>query len=143
MEVCFGNHIYQCENELFRQVTGGGIGARVTGVVARILMDVWMDLLTQALKENEVAIYLLTKYVDDINVATSIIPKGYGWVRDGRKWVLRWSEDQEMEDRGKSKERSTMEKLRWIGDRLIPGLKLTIDLPENHESGKCPMPIFI
>ena len=41
LEVCFGNHIYQCVNELLRQVTSGGIGARVTGVVARVLMGVW------------------------------------------------------------------------------------------------------
>ena len=40
-------------------------------------MDLWMDLVTQTLEENEVVVYLMTKYVDDINVAISLIPRGY------------------------------------------------------------------
>ena len=31
-----------------------------------------------------------------------------------------------------------MEKLRWLRDRMVPGLRLTQDLPENHVSEKCP-----
>ena len=77
LEATFSNHIYQCQNNLFRQCKGGGIGARITGVVARVFMDLWMDLISGHLKENKVAIYLLTKYVDDINIATSCIPKGF------------------------------------------------------------------
>ena len=65
LEVCFGNHIYQCVNELLRQVTSGGIGARVTGV----LMDVWVDRLARKFKENKIFLYMLAKYVDDINLA--------------------------------------------------------------------------
>ena len=56
---------------------GGGIGARITGVVARVLMDVWADLLSANLKDNGVILYLLTKYVDDVNLASSIIKKGF------------------------------------------------------------------
>ena len=108
METTFTNHIYQCNNILYRQCQGGGIGARITGVVARILMDVWMDLISQALEENAVVVYLMTKYVDDINVATSLIPSGYGWIKEGRKWVLRWSKEQETEDSERSQEKSTM-----------------------------------
>ena len=70
LETTFGNHIYQCRNNLYRQSQGGGIGARITGVVARILMDVWMDLVSKSLEENDVKVYLIAKYVDDINVAT-------------------------------------------------------------------------
>ena len=32
LETVFANHIYQCENSLYKQRTGGGIGARITGV---------------------------------------------------------------------------------------------------------------
>ena len=81
----------------------------------------------------------MTKYVDDINIATSLIPKGFSWTKEDRKWKLKWSEEQEKLDEGKSPELVTMEKIRWIGDQLVPGLKLTQDLPENHPSGKCPM----
>ena len=32
-----------------------------------------------------------------------------------------------------------MEKILWIGNRLVPGIKLTMDLPEFHDNGKYPM----
>ena len=32
-----------------------------------------------------------------------------------------------------------MSKLRWLGDRFVPGLKLTQDLPKNHALCKCSM----
>ena len=90
---CFRNHIYQARNVLYRQIVGGGIGARVTGVVARILMDVWADLLNSILENNDVIIYLLAKYVDDVNIATSPIPKGFSWVKENKDgWKLIWTE---------------------------------------------------
>ena len=32
-----------------------------------------------------------------------------------------------------------MERIRWIGDRLVPGIKFTMDLPEFHQNRKCPL----
>ena len=49
-------------------------------------MDLWMDLVTQTLEENEVVVYLIVKFVDEINVAISLIPRGYGWEEERRKW---------------------------------------------------------
>ena len=51
LETTFSNHIYQCQNVLYCQVKGGGIGARITGVVARVVMDLWMYLIQH---KNEV-----------------------------------------------------------------------------------------
>ena len=79
IETVLTNHIYQCDNSLYRQLKGGGIGARITGVIARIIMDVWADKVSKILEENSVSIYLLAKYGDDINIATSLIPKGEMW----------------------------------------------------------------
>ena len=81
LSTCFRNHIYQCKNEPFRQVVGGGIGARVTGVVARVLMDVWCDKLEEVLRSNDVTLLMLAKYVDDINTVMSHIPKGNRWLK--------------------------------------------------------------
>ena len=77
LEECFSNHIYQCDNVLYCQKSGGGIGARVTGVVARILMEIWAELLSENLEKNGIVIYLLAKYVDDINLVILPIRKGY------------------------------------------------------------------
>ena len=139
LEANFSNHIYQCQNSLYRQSKGGGIGARITGEVARVVMDLWMDLIKTNLEENGITIYLLTKYVDDINIASSLIPKGEEWFKEGNKWRLRRTDRMEEEDSNRTEELATIEKIRWLGNRLVPGLKLTIDLPELHTSKKCPM----
>ena len=114
LEVCFGNHIYQCENELYRQVVGGGIGARVTGVVARILMDVWADKLARKLEDNAVVLYMLAKYVDDINLVAQVIPRGFSWQDVGGSLELVWSQETEDLDNqeGKSDTLRTMELIR-------------------------------
>ena len=42
-------------------------------------------------------------------------------------------------EEGKTDTLRTMELIREVGNTLVPGLKLTIDLPEFHPNGKCPM----
>ena len=39
IKAMFSNHIYTYKNELYRQNNGGAIGLRLTGVIARIVMD--------------------------------------------------------------------------------------------------------
>lgn len=141
LEQCFSNHIYQADNLLFRQVVGGGIGARVTGVVARVLMDVWADLLSSKLEKNGITIYLLAKYVDDVNLANSCIPRGHSWQEIDGELRLTWTREREELDEqiGVSDSQRTMDLMKDIGDTLVHGLKLTADLPEYHPNGKCLM----
>ena len=142
LEICFKNHIYQCENFLYCQEIGGGIGARVTGVVARVLMDVWADKMASCLELNGILMYIMVKYVDDINTALQVIPKGHKWTQDDKeRWILRWSQEQMEKDERESKSDSlrTMELVREVGNSLVPGLKLTLDIPEFHQTGKVPM----
>ena len=35
----FANHIYSYKNQLFKQLKGGALGLRLTGIVALIVMD--------------------------------------------------------------------------------------------------------
>ena len=104
-------------------------------------MDVWADLLHSNLETNGVIIYLLAKYVDDVNIATSIIQKGYSWEKRDGGWRLIWTEERLNQDQqqGLSDMERTLELIREVGDNLVPGLKLTKDLPEYHENGKCPV----
>ena len=113
-ETAFGNHIYQCQNTLYRQLIGGGIGARLTGMVARVIMDVWMDKMSRILKENDVKVFLMVKYVDNINLATSLIPRGYGWKKEGRtgRWKLEWIPEIEKDDETRSEELATANKIK-------------------------------
>ena len=67
-------------------------------------------------------------------IATSLIPKGYRWTEENSGWTLSWSATMEEEDKMRSEELATVQKIKWIGDKLIPGLKLTCDIPEMHDS---------
>ena len=63
------------------------------------------------------------------------------WRMENRKWKL--VQDPAQKERylteEKSIQRLTMEKILWVGNRLVPGIKLTMDLAELHTNGKCPM----
>ena len=52
-----------------------------------------------------------------------------------------YNKDRERQDieGGKTDETRTMELMVEIGDTLIKGIKLTYDLPELNDSGKCPV----
>ena len=82
IKATFKNHIYTYKNELYRQNKGGAIGLRLTGVVARIVMDRWARLLKEALEKAEVPVHMLEKYVDDVNLVTSLIEPGSGYSRE-------------------------------------------------------------
>ena len=52
IEISFKNHIYWYHGELFKQIRGGAIGARLTGVVARIVMDKWEEKLRVSIEKK-------------------------------------------------------------------------------------------
>ena len=63
------NHVYRFGQEVFQQVEGGAIGSRLTGAVARLTMDDWMDQYNEVLEDNGWTMFLNKKYFDDINLA--------------------------------------------------------------------------
>ena len=112
----------------------------MTGVVARIVMDKWEKLMKESLAKNLVEIYLFGKYVDDVNLATSLIAKGYSW-SDGPDRRLVWSEERYTRDvnREVSDSERTLELIREEASRLVKGLDFTADCQERNSDGKCPM----
>ena len=73
----FKNHIYSYRNTLYKQLKGGAIGLRLTGVVARIVMDRWARMFKQELKKAEIPVYLMRKYVDDVNLAVGLLERDF------------------------------------------------------------------
>ena len=104
-------------------------------------MDVWADKLARKLEDNNILLYMLAKYVDDINLVAQTILQGFSWQDVEGDLKLVWN--QEMLDvdnqEGKTDILRTMELIRQVGNILVPGLKLTIDLPEFHPDSRCPM----
>ena len=70
-------------------------------------MDRWADTFYDRLKKAGVEIYLLSKYVDDCNLATSLIKAGYSWhktqVEGNTAWRLIWTKKQESKDKEEGK----------------------------------------
>ena len=104
-------------------------------------MDQWVRLLKEALKRAEIPVHMLENYVDDVNLVTSIIEPGYKWEKVLGQEVLNWSKEREREEieRGKSPQEETLEKIRELASRLVPGIHFTKDLPENNPEGRVPM----
>ena len=144
VKVTFRNHVYTYSNKLYIQRKGGAIGLRLTGVIARIVMDRWATRFRKAMKEGKLEEFLLEKYVDDVNLVTQILEEGWSWTgKIGRKEELKltWSQEQVIRDReeGMSKEERTLERLREVASKLVPGIIFTADSPGKHSTGKVPM----
>ena len=143
IEECMGNHVYSFKGRIYRQTKGGAIGVRLTGEVSRVVMDRWSDLMTRSMEVSRVECYMLSKYVDDIDLATSTIPKGHSWIETDGDRRLEFSQERWERDRDRQTEETDWERTMALlveeGDRLVPGIRLTSDLPEKHKNGKCPV----
>ena len=77
----FKNHIYTNRNSLDKQVKGGVIGLRLMEVIVMIVLNRWVRSFILMLRQAEITIHLLKKYVDDVNLAVGLPEKGSGWAR--------------------------------------------------------------
>ena len=84
----FRNHLYQFEGKFRIQAEGGAIGLRLTGIVARIVMDYWATKFREMARENNITLYLMKKYVDDVNVLMEALGCGIRW--NGEKMEWKW-----------------------------------------------------
>ena len=89
------NHVYKFGNKFYKQRQGGPIGLRLTGVVARLVMDGWTRTFKEKLAAAGVTLDVIIKYVDDINMGIRPIPKGMRW---SKEWQLQWDPDQMLVD---------------------------------------------
>ena len=69
----FANHVYKFGGRFYRQVKGGPIGLRLTGTVARLVMDKWARVFLQRLQKAGIPLEVFLKYVDDVNLALTVI----------------------------------------------------------------------
>ena len=57
----FAKHIYLYKNELYKQLKGGAIGLRPTGIVARIVIDRLTKIFLERLSQADIQVYILKK----------------------------------------------------------------------------------
>ncbi len=88
------NHIYKFANKIYKQRNGGRIGLRATGVVAQIVVNRWKRRVILKLAECLIALYMISKYVDDVNLVLEKVKRGYSWNEETK--MLEWSKEKEL-----------------------------------------------
>ena len=68
------NHVYQFNNIIGKQSSGGPIGLDLTGDLAQVLMS-WLDkeLLCRIKQEDNFNVLMYKRYIDDINIILRIL----------------------------------------------------------------------
>ena len=130
----FKLHMYQFEGVMRLQKEGGPIGLRLTGVVARLVMQHWESKFRQLAEENHLEIYMFAWYVDDVNLIMKSLGKGWRW--NGIK--LEWREEWESEDCKLIEEDDvrTMREVKKMSDSILPIVKTGKSLCWTFRCGK-------
>ena len=137
VKTVFKNHVYQFEGQIRIQRRGGAIGGELTQVVARVVMDKWMEMFKEKMLQNNTKIYLGKKYVDDVNLILGTLKAGTKWNGTSLEWRKEW-EEADLDD-GEDDDTRTMREIRKLSNSLLPFIKFKEDVPANHESKKIPV----
>ena len=131
------SHVYQFEGESRLQQKGGSIGLAVTGVLARIRMNVWAREFRRLCEENNQVEKLLKTYVDDVNSLWKLMRKGTQWTGDKLERREEWfQEDMRSKEAG---DRRMMRELKAMASSVRKDISLTIDTPSMNEDGRLPV----
>ena len=114
------NHLYEFDDKIKRQNSGGAIGLELTGDLAQIYL-MWYDTqLKRKIEEKGAHILLYKRYVDDINMVIKVP-----------------STEQQQED--VSLDEEWMVAVKDLGNGIHPSTQLTVDYPSKHEDKKVPI----
>ena len=91
VKACMDNHTYSLSTSWRRQTSGGAIGLKLTGALAKVFMVWWCRRFGQTLRvatsDIEFELYLHKFYVDDHNLAMEELPSGARY-REGKVVVV-------------------------------------------------------
>ncbi|PFX15321.1 Transposon Ty3-G Gag-Pol polyprotein [Stylophora pistillata] len=135
LTVIMKNHVFTFDNEIRKQIRGGPIGLKLTGVLAQIFMIWWDEKFATRLNELAIVMKMNKRYVDDINMAVQATPVGMRY-KDGKTHM---DERSVAEDQGISDDERTMTLIKQIGNDIHPSIQLEIDYPSKHQDGKLPI----
>jgi len=133
LTIIMKNHTYNFNNELRKQKEGGAIGVDLTGNIANIFMSWWDKELIRKLEKLGITPFLYKRYVDDINLGTEAIKQNYEYVQ-GKLVERKGNLDNEI-----PADKKTFDIIRTIGDGIHKSIKLTTDVPSNHDDYKVPI----
>ena len=99
----FGNFMYTFGGFKFIQTSGGPIGARVTMLLARLVMQEWWDRSKAILKESDLKEYLRAIYVDDGRMMIEKLKEGVRYVKESSRFEFKkeWLEEDIIDEKSK------------------------------------------
>ena len=86
-----------------------------------------------------IAVHLFVKYVDDLNIVAGKVKLGMEWTEDKKSLVHNAEKEMKDNESSMSEEKKTFEIIHEAANNIQEYLKFTVDVPENHVSGRCPM----
>lgn len=114
-------HDFKFDNKIYRQGSGGAIGLDLTGVVSDIYMCYWDSELLRLMEENAFLPILYKRYKDDVNFIIEMDPdRVNNNDRDGTN-------------------RSAVAEIKTLGESIDKNIKVTTDLPCNHDDRRLPL----
>ena len=107
---------------------------RLTGVVARVIMDRWSGMMKRRMTMNKMEYFLQMKYVDDVYVFLRGLRKGMRYNEETK--MVEWNEDDEKydEEEKNSVDYVTMNVWRKMASDIFKFLQFTIDMAEFHKN---------
>ena len=133
LTVIMKNHIYNFNNEVRKQKEGGAIGMDLTGNIANIFMSWWDKELLKKLNELGIKPFLYKRYVDDINLGVEAVNRNHEYI-DGQLITTNDELNSDLPD-----DKNTFDIIKKVGDEIHESIKLTTDVPSNHDDNKVPI----
>ena len=139
VRACMDNHTYSLGTCWKRQTSGGAIGLKLTGAIAKVFMVWWCRVFGQTLRaatsDIEFELYLHKFYVDDHNLAMEEPPPGARW-REGKVVVI--PEEVEADCLLPGDQRTALV-IKEVANSICQFTTFSTDYPSAHTNGQMPL----
>ena len=133
VKLAMKSNVYKFDNLVRVQQDGGGMGVKLTGILSEFKMTKWCIKFFKRLSNLGIVNELLERYVDDMTICPTVIPKG--WKYEDEKLI---PDDNDISDNTSDDER-TMLIIQSVANSVDDLIKVTYDIPSNYEDNKIPI----
>ena len=139
VESCLENHSYSLDVDWRRQTSGGAIGLKLTGAIAKVFMVWWCRAFGETLRaatiNMEFQLYLHKFYVDDHNLAMEELPPG-AIFREGKVTII--PEEVEADSLLPGDQRTALV-IKEVANSICQYTSFKTDFPSANETGLMPL----
>ena len=134
----FRNFTYKFGGEIFVQMFGGPIGARITMAVSRLVMQEWKERYDQILKRSNIHEYLKGLYVDDGRSFQRKLMWGERFCKDQNKFTFDRDTAEKDENENVNRDELTRREILCAMNSVNSDLEFTMELCTDFADSKLP-----